>query len=240
MTGSFLVDFDQPIPLFPLVSVVLYPQTVQPLHIFEPRYRQMIEDAVARSIDGDLAKSGPIALAVLEKGVVGHESIGSPPLKPVVCVGRILKNHPLPDGRRNILVHGICRALIRSIDEPDGDRLYRVGTLRPIESPLAEAPSPVVREALKRLLNGDQLARMHAAEAVRDWVDQEEVPIETLIEMASFVLVKDEQIRYRLLQEPDPSERARIVYGELHRLDRLVARCDQQGWRDWPKGLSWN
>ena len=240
MTASFLVDFDQPIPLFPLIGVVLFPQTVQPLHVFEPRYRQMIEDCIARSVDGDLSKSGPIALAVLEKGVVGTDSIGSPPLKPIACIGRILKNHLLPDGRRNILVHGICRAAIREIDEPNDDRLYRVGTLRPIESPLSDAPSPVVRHAIKRLLNGDQLTRMHAAEAVRDWVDQEEVPIETLIEMASFVLVKDEQLRYRLLQEPDPSQRARIVYGELHRIDRLVARCDLQGWRDWPKGLSWN
>ena len=240
MSGSFLVDFDQPIPLFPLVGVALFPQTVQPLHIFEPRYRQMIEDCMAHTVDGDLSKSGPIALAVLEKGVVGTDSVGSPPLKPIVCIGRILKNHLLPDGRRNILLHGVCRALIRSVDEPDDDRLYRVGDLRPIESPLAEGPSPVVREALKRLLHGDQLNRMHAAEAVREWVDQEEVPIETLIEMASFVLVKDEHLRYQLLQEPDPSERARIVYGELHHIDRLVARCDQQGWREWPKGLSWN
>ena len=99
---------------------------------------------------------------------------------------------------------------------------------------------PLRAQALKRLLHGDQLNRMHAAEAVREWVDQEEVPIETLIEMASFVLVKDEHLRYQLLQEPDPSERARIVYGELHHIDRLVARCDQQGWREWPKGLSWN
>ena len=240
MTGSFLVDFDHPIPLFPLVGVTLFPQTVQPLHIFEPRYRQMISDCFDRSTDGDLAKSSPIALAILERGVLGPGSVGSPPLKPVVCIGRILKNHRLPDGRRNILVHGICRALIQDVEEPDEERLYRLGRLRPIESPLAAPPSPVVRDALKRLLEGDRLSRMHAAEAVRDWVDQDEVPIETLIEMASFVLVKDEQTRYRLLQEPDPSERARIVYGELHRIDQLVARCDLQGWREWPKGLSWN
>ena len=81
---------------------------------------------------------------------------------------------------------------------------------------------------------------MHASEAVRSWIDREDVPIETLIEMASFVLVKDDCIRYRLLEEPDPSERARIVHSELERIDRLVMIGERQSWRKWPRNLSWN
>lgn len=240
MSGSFLVDFDQPIPIFPLHSVVLFPQTVQPLHIFERRYRQMVEDSTANSLGGDSEDGTPIALAVLDVSDPEGSLTGERPVRPVVCIGRILQDERLPDGRHNILIHGICRASIRSIQEPDGERLYRTALMRPIESPQSGSPSPVVRDALRRLLSGDRLSRMHASEAVRSWIDREDVPIETLIEMASFVLVKDDSIRYRLLEEPDPSERARIVHSELERIDRLVMIGERQSWRKWPRNLSWN
>jgi Lon protease-like protein len=240
MSGSFLIDFDQPIPIFPLHSVVLFPQTVQPLHIFERRYRQMVEDSIEKSPTGDSQDGPPIAMAVTD--VVASKSgvFSEQPVRPVVCIGRILQDERLPDGRHNILVHGICRAKIRSLMDPEGDRLYRSAMMRPIESSLSTNPSPVVRDALRQLLMGDRLSRMHASEAVRSWIDRDDVPVETLIEMASFVLVKDEAIRYRLLEEPDPSERARIVHSELEHIDRLVMIGDRQAWRSWPKNLSWN
>lgn len=240
MASSFLIDFDRPIALFPLHTVVLYPQTVQPLHIFEPRYRQLIEDSMEQTSEGESQEGAPIGLAIVEEGLAMQEAFGPPPLRPVVCLGRVLQDEVLPDGRHNILVHGICRARIQEVHEPEGDRLYRMATMRPIESQFAESPSPVVRTALKRLLGGSRLSRMHAVDAIREWIDRDDVPIETLIEMASFVLMKDDDIRYRLLEEPDPSERARIVHAELEHIDRLVWLCDRQKWQDWPKHLSWN
>ena len=57
---SIRVNFNKPIPLFPLDSVVLLPQQVMPLHIFEPRYRQMVDEA--------LDSVGQIAMAVIDKG----------------------------------------------------------------------------------------------------------------------------------------------------------------------------
>ena len=240
MSNSFLIDFDRPIALFPLHTVALYPQTVHPLHVFEERYRQLVTDSIAHSPTGETQDGAPIAMAVVEGGLSMEEPLGPPPLRPIVCLSRILQDEVLPDGRHNILVHGICRARIQTLHEPDGARLYRMAMMRPIESNYAESPSPVVRIALRRLLSGNRLSRMHAVDAIRDWIDREDVPIETLIEMASFVLVKDDKIRYRLLEEPDPSERARIVHAELEHIDRLVSICDRQKWRDWPKHLSWN
>lgn len=240
MSGSFLIDFDRPIAVFPLHTVILYPQTVQPLHIFEERYRQMIEDSIESSPTGEAQDGSPIALAVAEGLPSVYDQGAEQPLRPVVCIGRILQDELLADGRHNVLIHGICRARIRSMQEPEGERLYRTGFLRPIESQHSPAPSPVVRDALRRLLKGARLSRMHAADAVRTWIDRDDVPIETLIEMASFVLVKDEMVRYKLLEEPDPSERARIVHAELEHIDRLVSIGDRQSWRDWPKNLSWN
>jgi len=239
MSGSFLVDFGNPIALFPLVGVVLYPHTVRDLHIFEPRYRQMIEHAVSPAIDGDLGQSLPIAMSVLEKGVVSCDSLGIPPLRRVACIGRLLKDHKLPDGRHFIRLHGICRAEIRHVEEPEGERLYRRAFLKPINQAATNIPKSC-RGRLHDLLSGDRLVRMRLAEEVRGYVEKDDISLETVVEIASFVLVQDESIRYRLLAERDPSRRALILFGELERLDQLVELCDLQQWKDWPKGLSWN
>lgn len=239
MSGSFLVDFGNPIALFPLVGVVLYPHTVRDLHIFEPRYRQMIEHAVAPVTQGDLAQSRPIAMSVLEKGVVSSDSLGMPPLRRVACVGRLLKDHKLPDGRHFIRLHGVCRAEIRHVEEPEGDRLYRRAFLKPISQPVTCIPKSC-RSRLHDLLTGERLVRMRLADEVRGYVEKDDISLETVVEIASFVLVQDESIRYRLLAEREPSRRALILFEELERLDQLVEQCDLQHWKDWPKGLSWN
>lgn len=240
MSSATLINFDEPVPLFPLRSVVLYPQTLQPLHLFEPRYIQMIESIPRIPVDDEDRSRAVIAMAVIDGRPGAEEYVSEPPLRPVVCVGRVLKDETLPDGRHNILMLGICRARIRTLNEPEGDRLFRTARLRPIESMEALGPSPVVRNAMRRLLHGDRLSRMHASEAVRSLIERDDVPVETLVEMASFILMKDEDVRYRLLAEPDPSERARIVHSELERIDRLVSIGDRQAWRDWPRNLSWN
>src|SRR5204863_9636969 len=84
--------------LFPLPNVVLFPHVVQPLHIFEPRYRQMTADALA----GDQL----IAPALLRPGWEGDYE-GRPATYPVVCVGKIVSEQQLPDGRFNILLRGL-------------------------------------------------------------------------------------------------------------------------------------
>lgn len=239
MAGPFLVDFGNPIALFPLVGVVLYPHTVRDLHIFEPRYRQMIEHAVTPVLDGDLGQSLPIAMSVLEKGVVSADSLGMPPLRRYACIGRLLKDHKLPDGRHFIRLHGVCRAEIRHVEEPEGDRLYRQAYLKPITQEHAAIPKNC-RGRLHDLLSGDRLARMRLAEEVRGYVEKDDISLETVVEIASFVLVQDESIRYRLLAEREAARRALILFEELERLDQLVELCDLQQWKDWPKGLSWN
>ncbi len=239
MAGPFLVDFGKPIALFPLVGVVLYPHTVRDLHIFEPRYRQMIEHAVTPVLDGDLGQSLPIAMSVLEKGVVSADSLGMPPLRRYACIGRLLKDHKLPDGRHFIRLHGVCRAEIRHVEEPEGDRLYRQAFLKPITQEHAAIPKNC-RGRLHDLLSGDRLARMRLAEEVRGYVEKDDISLETVVEIASFVLVQDESIRYRLLAEREAARRALILFEELERLDQLVELCDLQQWKDWPKGLSWN
>ena len=86
------IDYDEPIPVFPLGQLVLLPHAAVPLHIFEPRYREMARDA--------LRGEKLIAMAVFDPEENWAEQYGeAPPLRPCVCVGRIVEHQELPDGR---------------------------------------------------------------------------------------------------------------------------------------------
>ncbi|MCE9670898.1 LON peptidase substrate-binding domain-containing protein [Myxococcus stipitatus] len=100
--------------VFPLPSAVLFPHTVIPLHIFEPRYRAMVRDA--------LATDRVIALAQLEEGWEGRYE-GRPPMQSMMCAGVIAWEEEVEDGRFNILLQGISR--IRMVSELSGDKAYR-------------------------------------------------------------------------------------------------------------------
>jgi len=232
MSETIRVNFGKPIPLFPLPDTVLLPHAILPLHIFEPHYRQM----VGSCLDG----SGQIAIGTFQSAA-GAAGEAPAPVRLAVCIGQIIQHDALPDGRYNILLHGVCRAKIRQIIEPEDDRPYRMARLVPLE-PVDRPPSPMpeVRENLRGLLTSPRLKRLRGVETLMEWIDSDEVSTHALLELIGFALVRDTELKYRLLAEGDPERRAVIIEGELHYLDRLVHRTDGQTFRTWPKGLSWN
>ncbi|WP_425615703.1 LON peptidase substrate-binding domain-containing protein [Anatilimnocola sp. NA78] len=102
--ASLLQNFSGRVRLFPLPNLVLFPHTVQALHIFEPRYLEMVEEA--------LISDQFIAPVWLQPGWE-HSYDGRPPVAPVACLGRIVSHHKLPDGTINLLLQGMARAAIR-------------------------------------------------------------------------------------------------------------------------------
>jgi Lon protease-like protein len=124
------------LPLFPLPNVVLFPNVFLPLHIFEPRYRQMISDA--------LASERMIGMVLLQPG---HEEEydGAPPVYDVGCAGLITHVERLNDGRFNIVLRGLERFRIVGEEPPTSKVLYR----RALVAPLAEANPPGGNERLK-------------------------------------------------------------------------------------------
>jgi Lon protease-like protein len=123
------------LPLFPLPNVVLFPEMPLPLHIFEPRYRQMVADA----------REGhdTIGMVLLRPGWEPHYE-GRPAIFPIGCAGRIEQCEPLPDGRYNLVLRG--RVRFEVVEEHDGQP-YRLATV----SPRPEPPPPLAAvEAARR------------------------------------------------------------------------------------------
>src|SRR4051794_23263853 len=127
------------IPIFPLPNVVLFPNVFLPLHIFEPRYRQMVEDA----LKGDRI----IGMVLLRPGWEGDYE-GRPAVYPVGCAGLITHAERLPDGRFNIVLQGIEK--FRILDEDDS-KTYRLARIDSIEESMAVHDKDEMRSARRRL-----------------------------------------------------------------------------------------
>lgn len=132
------------LPLFPLPNVVHFPNAVLPLHVFEPRYRAMVDDALA----GDRF----IGMVLLKPGYE-NDYEGCPPIHDVACLGKIVEEHRLPDGRFNILLLGAARVRIaREVSQIP----YRVAEVEIIE----EVPfRDEAEESAKRLQLRDVACR---------------------------------------------------------------------------------
>ncbi|MDX2131161.1 MAG: LON peptidase substrate-binding domain-containing protein [Planctomycetota bacterium] len=250
--SSIQVNFGHPMPLFPLDQATLLPQQLLPLHIFEPRYRQMIEHA----LDG----AGQFALAVFEGDRWKQEYHGRPPLRRAVCIAQIVQHEKLPDGRYNVLVQGVCRARILREVPAEAGRQYRTALLEPVG--LSQAPpevswtddtfdddtdsddaSPSLAEArgrIRDMLAEGPLTQLTHAAPVLEYLRNDELPTSAVLEVVSFTLITDPTLRYALLAEGDADARAAMIVRELEHLADLVRRAALQHPEEWPKGCSWN
>jgi uncharacterized protein len=122
------------IPIFPLPNVVLFPNVFLPLHIFEPRYRQMVSEA----LQGDRI----IGMVLLRPGWEANYE-GRPAIYPVGCAGLITHAEPLSDGRYNIVLRGLEK--FRIVGE-DHSNTYRLADV----DPMPETPDAEEREQLRR------------------------------------------------------------------------------------------
>ena len=138
-----LANFPGTARLFPLPNLVLFPHVVQPLHVFEPRYRQMTADALA----GDRL----LAPVLLRPGWES-EYEARPAVYPTACLGRILAEQRLDDGRYNLLLRGIARVRITHELEPDTPyRQARVEVCGNRDIP-PDAVAAALRQELARLV----------------------------------------------------------------------------------------
>jgi uncharacterized protein len=204
------------VPIFPLPEVVFFPETVLPLHVFEPRYRQMVADC--------LAADGWMAVVMLRAGWE-KDYQGRPPVQTIAGAGEIIQAEMLADGRYNVLLHGRARIRILSEEPPDG-RLYRVVRAERLEEagPMADdrtfgARLQELRAAHARLLvalgqsHPDVVGRLTVAGATPG----------AAIDRIVSAVVPDADVRQRLLEAVDVSDRLDLAVGTLGELLTMVA-----------------
>jgi Lon protease-like protein len=110
------------LPVFPLPRVVFFPGTALPLHLFEPRYTEMIEDCLESGCTA-------MAVALLAPGWESHYE-DRPAICEVAGAGRIVAHQRRPDGTHDVILHGLNRVRLHEL--PDEGRPYRCARAEPI------------------------------------------------------------------------------------------------------------
>jgi hypothetical protein len=174
------------LPLFPLPNVVLFPDALLPLHIFEPRYRAMIADA----LEGDRR----LGMVLLQPGWEPDYE-GRPPIFPIGCSGVIVHSAKLDDGRYNIVLRGLDR--FRVVRE-DHAGPYRRAEIDAMPDPALDAEARTelghLRAKLAALLGStyaEPLASMPDAElihALAQTLDFEAIEKQALLERENLCL----------------------------------------------------
>jgi Lon protease-like protein len=214
---SPLADFTGKARLFPLPSMVFFPQVMQPLHIFEPRYRQMTEEALA----------GDRLIAMILPMPNSDEDFTAPPvLHSVACLGQIIAEQKLDDGRFNILLRGLAR--VRIVREIATKKLYRCARTELLHDiPIADEKAAALWR--HRLIDTAPSWFPNQGEIVDQFgkLLNSDLPLGTLCDMISFALPLDAEFKQSLLEELNVATRLRTLYDFLEET-KITAELSQR------------
>ena len=200
--------------LFPLPNLVMFPHVVQMLHVFEPRYRQMVEHALQ---DDHL-----IAMTLLREGWQSDYD-GCPPVETMACLGSILASTRDADGGYNILLLGVHR--VRLTGELAGDQLYRRSEAE-LVGDLYESSADAERAARQRSLLDGFRRLMKDNETLHQQFTQVlsgQLPLGMLTDIVAHGLDLELPGKQELLNEPSVDKRATIL---KRLMDRLIEGQD--------------
>ncbi len=184
------------VPIFPLPNVVLFPDVDLPLHIFEPRYREMVSDAM----EGDRL----IGMTLL-RGDWRKDYHGAPEIFPVGCVGRIVDFHLLPDGRSNLLLRGLrCFEIVAEV----GGRAYRRARVRWRARASAEGTSGLAGVGDRLRASVTRLLARSEGGVPQDLWGKLPTDVEKLINALAFALELAAIEKLALLECPDAATRS--------------------------------
>ena len=200
------------LPIFPLPNAALFPGVGLPLHVFEPRYRDLVRDA--------LAGNKAMAVARLKPGFEENYA-GRPAVFEVCGAGVIVDHVEREDGRYDILVRGVSR--IRILNEHAPLQKYRVVNAEL----LADAPTdPELAAAFhERLRSLWPTLAAHLPEPARDLgaFTRGAEGAGVLSDRLAGALFGDPELTQRLLDELDPAERMRIITDELREIAERIS-----------------
>ncbi len=194
-------DLPQTIPLFPLAGALLFPRGALSLNVFEPRYLNMVDDALAAD-----------RLIGMIQPAAGEEDENVPELSDVGTLGRITSFTETDDGRYLITLTGICRFALE--DEIEAGSPYRqalVGYDDFAEDFAQASGGSIDRDQLMASLRA--YAALHGFQV--DWSAVEQAPIETLVNLAAQLCPFDPAAKQALLEAVTLEQRCRALIALL-------------------------
>jgi Lon protease-like protein len=204
---SPLAGFTGSARLFPLPNMVLFPHVVQPLHIFEPRYRQM----TAEALEGDRL----IGMTLLQPGWE-MDYAGNPPIHTVGCLGTIVAEQRLDDGGFNILLRGVSRFRVER--EVGHTKLYRLARVSLLDD--ASAPGPETARRFRRRLLKVVPSWLSSQGAVLEQfrkLIKSQIPVGALCDIIAFALSLEVSFKQELLEELSVARRVRGLLRHLQK-----------------------
>lgn len=193
------------LPIFPLPGAVLFPRAILPLHIFEPRYRQLLADVMA----------GHRCMAIAFTLGGGD----SPSIAPVAGAGIVVRYEPMSDGRSNILLHGRARVLLEELPFEPPYRRARARILHDRDRSVAEVQRTALLSAATAFVHE---ARRH--DVTVDFELPEGADASASADLCAHHLLLDATARQRVLEELDVGARVLLVTGELAAQTARLAR----------------
>jgi ATP-dependent Lon protease len=220
-----------PVRLFPLPNLVMFPHVVQPLHIFEPRYCDLLEDA--------LADNRQLAIVLLDPGWE-RDYEGRPAVAPVACLGKVVAHERLPTGRHNILLRGLRRIAIRR--ELPAKQPYRLAEAELLDDFYPPSGGSRRARAGRELV---ELARrlLPDSTALHEQLDElltAQVSLGMLTDVFAFTLGFGTPLKQRLLAEANVDRRAALLAEKLAALAQQLDRAADAGTPDFPPRFSLN
>lgn len=208
---STLLQFSGQAPLFPLPNVVLFPHASLPLHIFEPRYRQMTADV----LEGERL----IAMSLLAPGWQAFPLESAPPIHPMVGLGQIIAHQRLDDGRYMLVLRGVARA--RVLRELSIDAPYRVGQLELFQDEVPAAPD------FDRLNRADEIATLFCKlfpgvefqRVIRQALSVD-LPLGHVVDLIASALPIQPELAQMFLDELNVDVRSQMLWQLLKRMER--------------------
>jgi Lon protease-like protein len=207
------------VPVMTLPNVAFFPQALQPLHIFEPRYRQMLRDV--------LAGNRMFAIAGLDASQLGQS--GDPePQHRVAGIGIIRACQKNDNGTSNLLIQGLCRAEIDSIVSDEPYRRIRIRALTS-EPGASVDETQRLRVELSRLITLKLKLADNPAAHLSSYLKNVTDP-ETFVDIAAFSLCENPALKQTLLETLDVYRRFQLFNRELRRdIEQIKLRRKLQG-----------
>ena len=193
--------FDGRVRLFPLPGLVMFPHAMQPLHLFEPRYVEMLREA--------MASDQLITMATILEDA--PPLIKTPEISPVVCIGRVVTHAELDDDRHNILLVGTRRARVRR--EIDAGRSFRIADVDVIDDYYEPGENERRTKLKLRLLSSFGKIIPNSSGAQKNLHDlmAGQMGVGPITDIISYTLPFDSNEKLRLLGMPNVDERAEAL-----------------------------